>query len=91
MGYAQPLIIEAGGARKLIVWHLRGLSSLNPQTGALYWEEPFDGRANMTVADAVKSGSYLLVSGFYSGSLMMRLSADRPDATALWKGSAIER
>ena len=86
MGYAQPLIIEAGGARQLIIWHPKGLSSLNPETGALYWEEPFDGRANMTVADAVKSGSYLFVSGFYSGSMMMRLSSDRPDATALWKG-----
>ena len=87
MGYTQPLVIDAGGARQLIVWHPRGLTSLNPMTGTLYWEEPFDGRANMTVADAVKSGSYLLVSGFYSGSMMMRLNTDRPEATALWKGS----
>jgi len=87
MGYSQPLIIDAGGARQLIVWHPRGLASLNPITGTVYWEEPFDGRANMTVADAVQSGSYLLVSGFYSGSMMMRLNTDRPDATALWKGS----
>ena len=86
MGYTQPLIIEAGGTRQLIIWHPRGLSSLNPETGELYWEEEFTGRANMTVADAVKSGSYLFVSGFYSGSLMMRLDLDRPAATALWKG-----
>jgi len=86
MGYTQPLIIQAGCARQLIVWHPRGLSSLNPETGELYWEEEFTGRANMTVADAVKSGSYLFVSGFYSGSLMMRLDLDRPAATALWKG-----
>ena len=37
-------------------------------------------------SDAVKSGSYLLVSGFYSGSMMMGLNTDRPAATALWKG-----
>ncbi len=86
MGYTQPLIIEAGGARQLIVWHPRGLSSLNPETGDLYWEEEFAGRANMTVADAVKSGSYLFVSGFYSGSLMMRLDLDRPAAIPLWRG-----
>ena len=41
MGYSQPSIIEAGGARQLIVWHPWGLSSLDPETGALYWEEPF--------------------------------------------------
>ena len=87
MGYNQPLIIEEGGARQLIVWHPRGLSSLNPQTGDVYWEEEFAGRANMTVADAVKSGSYLFVSGFYSGSLMMRLDRDRPAAEPLWRGT----
>jgi outer membrane protein assembly factor BamB len=86
MGYHQPSIIEAGGARQLIVWHPRGLSSLDPETGELYWEEEFRGRANMTVADAVHSGPYLFVSGFYSGSLMMRLDQDRPDATAIWHG-----
>ena len=87
MGYHQPSIIEAGGARQLIVWHPRGLTSLNPETGELFWEEEFPGRANMTVADAVMSGSYLFVSGFYSGSLMMRLDQDRPAATAIWRGA----
>ena len=86
MGYHQPSIIEAGGTRQLIVWHPRGLSSLDPETGELYWEEEFRGRANMTVADAVHSGPYLFVSGFYSGSLMMRLDQDRPGATAIWHG-----
>jgi outer membrane protein assembly factor BamB len=85
MGYNQPRIIEAGGARQLIVWHPRGLSSLDPETGGIYWEEPFEGRANMTVADAVRSGSYLFVSGFYTGSMMMRLDLDRPGASPLWK------
>jgi outer membrane protein assembly factor BamB len=88
IGYAQPLIIEAGGARQLIVWHPGGLVSLNPETGERYWEEPFVSPFGMTVADAVQSGSYLLVSGFYSGSMMMRLDLDRPTATALWKGQA---
>ena len=86
MGYTQPMIIDAGGARQLIVWHPRGLSSLDPETGEVYWEEPFAARANMTIADAVKGGAYLLVSGFYSGSMMMRLDLDRPAATLLWKG-----
>ena len=86
MGYYQPRIIEAGGGRQLIVWHPRGLSSLNPETGELYWEEEFRSRANITVADAVMSGPYLFVSGFYSGSLMMRLDLDRPAATAIWRG-----
>ena len=91
MGYAQPLIIQAGGVRQLIIWHPRALTSLDPETGEVYWEEPFDARASMTVADAVQSGSYLFVSGFYSGSMMMRLDSDRPGATALWKEDGSNR
>ena len=86
MGYTQPLIIEAGGARQLIIWYPLGVASLNPETGEPYWEEPFTGPGGITIADAVQSGSFLLVSGFYSGSMMMRLNRDRPAATALWKG-----
>ena len=90
MGYSQLAIIEAGGAPQLIVWHPWGLSSLDPQTGALYWEEPFPG-GQAPIADPVRSGPYLLVSGFYTGSMMMRLSPDRPAATLLWKDEGSDR
>ena len=33
MGYTQPLIIEAGGARQLIIGYPLGVASLNPETG----------------------------------------------------------
>ena len=42
----------------------------------------------MSVATPVKSGDYLLVTQFYYGSMMMRLNADRPEATMLWKGES---
>ena len=41
----------------------------------------------MSVATPVKSDDYLLVTQFYYGSMMMRLSKDRPTATLLWKGT----
>ena len=90
MGYSQTTIIEAGGAPQLIVWHPWGLSSLDPATGALHWEEPFPG-GQAPIADPVRSDEYLLVSGFYTGSMMMRLSADRPDATLLWRDEGSDR
>ena len=43
MGYSQTTVIKAGGARQLIVWQGSGLCSLDPDTGALYREEPFPG------------------------------------------------
>ncbi len=88
MGYGQPVIYEAGGARQLIVWHAAALVSLDPETGEVYWEETWEVGAGMSVATPVRSGDYLLVSQFYNGSLMMRLNADRPAATRLWNGSS---
>ena len=88
MGYAQPVIYEAGGVRQLIVWHPLALASLNPVTGEQYWEERWDVSMGVTVATPVQSGDYLLVSQFFNGSMMMRLNSDRPDATMLWKGKS---
>ena len=42
----------------------------------------------MSVATPVPRDDYLLVTQFYNGSLMMRLSQDSPTATLLWKGSS---
>jgi len=87
-GYGQPVIYEAGGVRQLIIWHPTGLTSLSPETGEVYWEQPFETGDGMTVATPVKSGSYLLVSQLYNGSLMMRLNEDSPRAELLWQGSS---
>ena len=88
MGYGQPIIIQAGGTRQLIVWHAAALVSLNPETGELYWEETWEAGAGMSVATPVRSGNYLLVTQFYRGSMMMELNQDRPDATRLWRGES---
>ena len=87
-GYAQPIIFEAGGARQLIIWHPEALVSLDPATGRVYWEEPMQVGAGMTLATPVLSGNRLLVTSFYNGSMMMELDAHRPTARLLWKGSS---
>ena len=88
IGYPQPIIIEAGGRRQLIVWHPAALVSLDPGTGEPYWEEEWEVGAGMSVATPVHSGNYLLVTQFYGGSLMMKLDQDRPSASRLWKGQS---
>jgi len=87
MGYAQPIIYEAGGARQLIIWHPEAVTSLNPETGEVYWSEPWEVPSAVTVATPVRSNNYLFFTQFYGGSMMLRLETDRPDATALWKVS----
>ena len=88
MGYAHPVIYEAGGVRQLIIWHPEALASLDPETGEVYWEHPWEVPAAVSVATPVRSGDYLFVSQFFSGSMMMRLSNDRPAATELWRGGS---
>ena len=85
MGYAQPVIYDAGGARQLIIWHPAGVASLNPETGAVYWREPWEARSGITVATPVRSDNYLFFTQFYGGSMMLRLDTDRPAAAPLWK------
>ena len=86
LGYAHPVIYEAGGVRQLIIWHPEALASLDPETGAIYWEHPWEVSMAVSLATPVKSGDYLLVSQFFNGSMMMRLSSDRPAATEMWRG-----
>ncbi len=87
-GYAQPLIFKAGGVRQLIIWHPKAVSSLNPRTGKIYWEQPFEVRSGMTVATPVKNGPYLLISQFFHESMMLELDEKRPGARILWKGTS---
>ena len=85
-GYTQPILIEAGGARQLIVWHPRAISSLNPETGAVYWEVSHIVDMGMTVPTAVRSGPYLFVTSQWGGARMLRLTETHPDATLVWEG-----
>ena len=87
-GVAQPLFIQAGGVRQLIIWHPLAVSSLNPTNGDVYWEQPFEVGYDMTVAMPVRRNSDLFVTTFYNGPMMLALDNDGPDATMRWRGSS---
>jgi len=87
-GYCQPIIFETGGARQLIIWHPFAVASLDPATGKVNWEQSFRVQAGMTLATPVLSGSRLLVSSFYNGSMMLALDPAKAQATKLWQGKS---
>ena len=87
-GVGQPIIIEAGGTRQLIIWHPQAVVSLDPVTGNVYWEQPFRVEGDMTVAVPVQSGSQLFLTTFYNGPLMLALDDKKPGARVLWKGKS---
>jgi outer membrane protein assembly factor BamB len=84
-GYCPPVIVEAGGKRQLIVWHPRAVSSLDPDTGRVYWEQPFAVQSGLTVPMPRQQGDRLFVTAFYNGSLMLKLDRDQPAATVDWR------
>ncbi len=87
-GYNPPFLIEVGGTRQLIIWHPRAITSLNPETGAVYWEHTFDVHHGLTVATPVLDRNRLLVTAFYEGSRMLKLSPSAPRADLMWKGNS---
>ena len=88
LGVAQPIIIEAGGARQLIVWNPEEVVSLDPITGNVYWRQPYTVGGAMTVAVPVQVGSQLFFTTFYDGPMMLTLNQDKPGARVAWKGTS---
>jgi len=85
-GYCQPVIFQAGGIRQLIIWHPTAVASLDPAAGKVLWQQPFSINMGMTLATPVLSGSHLLVSSFYNGSMLLDLAG--AGARILWKGKS---
>src|SRR5207245_1351246 len=77
-GYSSPMICEAGGKRQLIVWHPEAANSLEPETGKVYWSEPYKARSGMTLATPRQLGDELFFTTFYNGSLMLLLNREQP-------------
>ncbi len=86
-GYSSPIVITAGGERQVIVWHAAAVTSLDPATGAIWWQHDFSVPSGLTIGSPVRSGRYLLVTQVENGGLMLALNPDRPAARLLWDGA----
>ncbi len=84
VGYCPPIILEFGGRRQLIIWHPSAVSSLDPDTGKLIWEHPWDIKYGLTVPTPRKLNDQLFLTAFYDGPLMLKVTAD--SASVVWKG-----
>ncbi|OFW27244.1 MAG: hypothetical protein A3H97_12895 [Acidobacteria bacterium RIFCSPLOWO2_02_FULL_65_29] len=85
-GYNQPIIVEAGGVRQLVLFHPKGISALDPETGKVYWEIDHSVQMGIVVATPVRSGPHLFVTSQHGGARMLALDDRRPAASVLWGG-----
>jgi hypothetical protein len=74
--YATPVVVELAGRSQLIIpgWHL--VSSYDPETGALLWENP--GPADVNANCVAVQDPYLIVSGGYPQKKIICIKADEP-------------
>jgi len=67
MGYAPPVIIEAGGTRQLIAWLAEEVASLDPETGRVHWTQAFHCEQGLSVVTPISDGERLFVATPWKG------------------------
>jgi outer membrane protein assembly factor BamB len=89
-GYCPPIIIEAGGARQLIIWTPEEIASLNPTNGEVYWKEEFAVKAGLAIPTPIhdKERNLLFITSFYNGPIMFDLDPKKPAAKVRWRGTS---
>ncbi|HEV3118562.1 MAG TPA: PQQ-binding-like beta-propeller repeat protein, partial [Gemmataceae bacterium] len=84
-GYCPPMIYEFGGKRQLIIWHPQAINGLDPESGNVYWTQPFDVKAGLSIPTPRQASNDLFITSFYNGSILLRFQdgADKP--AIVWK------
>lgn len=83
IGYCPPVIYTVGGKRQLIIWHSESVNGLDPDTGELYWSQPFFIQADLTAPMPRHAGDLLFLTSFYNGAMMLKFEGDKP--SVLWR------
>jgi outer membrane protein assembly factor BamB len=84
--YSAPIIIRQAGRRVLVCWTGNNVVGLNPASGAVYWKYPFPpAKMVINVPTPAVSGDRLFLTGFYDGSLMLKLRQDELGVEKIWR------
>ncbi len=84
--YAAPIVIEQAGRRVLVCWTGQHVAGLDPPTGKVLWAYPFPpSKMVLAISTPVVEGDHLFVTGFYDGSLMLRLNEKKPAVDKIWR------
>jgi len=83
-GYSPPAIFEIAGRRQLIIWHPEAVNSLNPETGEVYWSEPYNVQNALCVSTPrLWNKEFLYLTAFYNGSRLYKVGPN--SAEAVWQ------
>jgi outer membrane protein assembly factor BamB len=86
-GYGVPVVYEFAGKPMLVIWHSTAVVGLDPGTGKRLWAEPWEMRSSLTaVAPRQAGGDKLFLTGFYNGSMLLKLDGEKP--AIVWKSKS---
>jgi len=84
-GYVPPSIIEAAGVRQLVLVKPDGVYAVDPDTGKLLWETPYNADNGSIIMTPVRVGDHLYVGGYQGKNLLLKLKADAPGVDVVWR------
>jgi outer membrane protein assembly factor BamB len=87
-GYCPPTMIQAGGTKQLIIWHPQAVNALDPESGKVFWSQPWEVRSGLCIPTPRQSGDLLFLTSFYSSAKCFRLNGSQPDAKIAWEGKS---
>lgn len=85
-GYSPPVLVQAGGAKQLLIWHPESINSLNPETGKVYWSVKQPTVNGTSIMAPRVLGDQLFIGAWQRKGLLLKLDADKPGAKPVWKG-----
>lgn len=86
IGYCPPKVIQAGGVRQLLIWHPKGIESLDPTNGKAYWTVQIEPQYGMSITMPQHDGDRLFASSIGAQSVMLQLDKESPGVKELWRG-----
>lgn len=85
-GYCPANIFQVGKTRQLIHWDAEAVTSVDPETGKLYWSEKLAPEYGMSIMSPRVVGNLLFTGGVGYASFCLELGTEQPTAKVLWKG-----
>jgi len=83
--YSAPIVIDQAGQRVLVVWTGDRMVGLDPSNGREVWEYPWPWtKWPIAIATPVLHKDTLLFSDAHKGTLLLRLSQDKPQIQKVW-------
>lgn len=84
-GYSPPTMIETGGKKQLVFMKPDAIYAVEPATGKLLWESPYNADNGSIIMAPVQVGEYLYVGGYQEKNLLLKLAADGSAAEVVWR------